>query len=297
MRGKIAYVVADLEGSTGAWTRAHTLLNTPEWQEARVDFTRDINAVADALFERGVKGVVVKDFHRTGYNLIPPYLDKRIKLVSGYYTGPAVGYGKLHGANFALLVGLHASGGNEKGFLAHTLTSRIAEILVNGRRVCEAELFATVLSAFHVPIAFFSGCPAACQEVTERMKWVITFAVSKDPRVYQDDDKRKDYIGRVRDGLREKIKAMPDPDGLPLFSMKAPYDCQVNFHEEEEARRVNSWGFDREGRTIHFYAAEFLELYQNLLKIAYFSRLTYSLRHLLIPLTRMVWKIQARKHL
>jgi D-amino peptidase len=297
MKGKIAYVVADLEGSTGAWTKAHTLGNTPQWQEARLELTRDINAVADALFDRGVKGVVVKDFHRTGYNLIPTYLDKRIKLVSGYYTGPAIGYGKLHRADFALFVGLHASGGNENGFLAHTLTSRIAEIRVNGKRVCEAELFATVLSGFHVPTGFFSGCPAACQEATERMKWVITFPVGKDPHIYQDDNKRKDYIGRMRNGLREKIKEMPDPEGLSLFFMKAPFDCRVIFHETEEARRINSWGFAREGRTIHFYAAEFLELYQNLLKIAYFSRATYSLRHLLIPLTRVVWKLQARKHL
>jgi D-aminopeptidase len=102
MRGKIAYVVADLEGSTGAWTRAHTLLGTPEWQEARVELTRDMNAVAAALYEMGCNGVVVKDFHRTGYNLIPKYLDQRVKLVSGYFAGPAVGYGKLYHADFAL---------------------------------------------------------------------------------------------------------------------------------------------------------------------------------------------------
>ena len=48
MKGKTAYLVADLEGSTGAWTKAHTLLGTPEWQEARVELTRDINAVAES---------------------------------------------------------------------------------------------------------------------------------------------------------------------------------------------------------------------------------------------------------
>jgi len=78
MKGKTAYLVADLEGSTGAWTKAHTLLGTPEWQEARLELTRDINAVAGSLLEMGVKGVVVKDFHRTGYNLILPRLDPRI---------------------------------------------------------------------------------------------------------------------------------------------------------------------------------------------------------------------------
>ena len=195
MNDKIAYIVADLEGSTGAWTKAHTLLGTHEWQEARVQLTQDINAVAHALFEKGVRGVVVKDFHRTGYNLIPAHLDRRVKLVSGYYTGPAIGFGNLHGADFALFVGFHAAGGNGKGFLAHTLTSRIVEILVNGKRICEAELFATVLTAFQMPVAFFSGCPAACLEIKERMNWVVTCAIEKDPSVFQDKERRKEEDG------------------------------------------------------------------------------------------------------
>jgi D-amino peptidase len=297
MKGKIAYIVADLEGSTGAWTKSHTLLATPEWQEARVELTRDINAVVGALFEKRVKGVVVKDFHRTGYNLIPAYLDKRVKLVSGYYTGPAIGYGKLHGADFALFVGLHAAGGNAKGFLAHTLTSRIAEILVNGKRTCEAELFATVLSAFQVPVAFFSGCPAACQEVKERMNWVMTCAIEKDPFIFQEPNKRKESILRAREDLRKSILEIPAVEGLPLFSLNPPFDCQVTFQEEKEARRMNSWSFPQEGKIIRFHSGTFLEMYANLLKIAYFPKLAYTLRSLVIPLTRVVWRIQSLKHL
>lgn len=297
MKGKIAYIVADLEGSTGAWTKAHTLLRTPEWQEARVELTRDINAVTDALLARGVRGVVVKDFHRTGYNIIPAYLDRRAKLVSGYYTGPAVGYGNLYGANFALFVGLHAAGGNENGFLAHTLTSRIAEILVNGNRVCESELFSTVLSSFEVPVAFFSGCPAACREVKDRMDWVVTCAVPKDLSIYQDPDKRKEHIQRARGSLRTSVLEMPWVEGLPLFAMKPPFDCEVIFQEEKEANRMNAWGFSQEGRIIRFHAEEFLEMYENLLKIAYFPKLAYALRYLVIPLTRVVWGIQSLKHL
>ena len=297
MKGKVAYIVADLEGSTGAWTKAHTLLGTREWQEARVDLTRDINAVVESLLEMGVKGVIVKDFHRTGYNLIPRYLDRRAKLVSGYYVGPAVGYGKLHGADFALLVGLHASGGNENGFLPHTLTSRIAEIRVNGKKLCEAELFATVLSAFHVPVCFFSGCPAACQEVKEKMGWVTTYAIPKEMTVYRDEEKRRDYIAQKREGLRRKIKEISDPKSKPLFTMETPFDCQVIFHEEAEARRMNPWGFSQQGQIIQFHTEQFGELYQNLLKIAYFPKLAYQLRSIVLPLTRLAWKIQSLKHL
>ena len=297
MKGKVAYVVADLEGSTGAWTKAHTLLGTPEWQGARLELTRDINVVVEALFEMGVKGVVVKDFHRTGYNVIPRHLDRRVKLVSGYYAGPAVGYGKLYGADFALLVGLHASGGDEFGFLPHTLTSRIAEILVNGKRVCEAELFATVLSAFQVPVCFFSGCPAACREVVQKMDWVVTYPIAKEPEIYGDEKRRQSYIVQKRKGLREKIKEVSNPKSMPLFVMKPPFECQVIFREEAEARRRNPWGFPQDGKIIRFRTERFSELYQNLLKIAYFPKLAYQMRSLVLPLSRLVWKIQSLKHI
>jgi len=296
MKGQTAYIVADLEGSTGAWTKAHTLLGTREWQEARVEVTRDINAVADSLFEMGVKGVVVKDFHRTGYNLIPRYLDPRVKLVPGYFTGPALGYGDLHGADFALFVGLHASGGNEEGFLPHTLTSRIAEIRVNNKRICESELFAPVLSDFHVPVVFFSGCPAACREVSEKMNWVVTYEIPKDPEIYKDEKKRPEYILQKREGLKREIREIVNPTAKPLFRMNPPFDCQVIFQKEMEARR-NPWGFPREGRVIHFKTDKFLDLYENLLKIAYFPKLAYQLRSVVLPLTRMVRKIQSLKHL
>jgi len=296
MKGKTAYLVTDLEGSTGAWTKAHTLLGTPEWQEARVELTRDINAVAEVLFEMEVKRVVVKDFHRTGYNLILPYLDPRIKIVSGYYAGPALGYGNLHGAEFALFVGLHAAGGNEKGFLSHTLTSRIAEIRVNGKRVCESELFATVLADFNVPVVFFSGCPAACQEVSERMSWVVVSEIPKDPEIYKDEKRRKEYIFRKREALKQKIKEIVDPTEQPLFRMSSPFDCQVIFQDEAEARR-NPWGFPRSGRTLQVETARFLDLYESLLKIAYFPKLAYPFRSVVLPLTRLIWKLQSRKHL
>ncbi len=282
MKGQIAYVVADLEGSTGAWSKSHTLLGTPAWQEARVELTKDINKIAQSLFEEGVREVIVKDFHRTGFNLIPKYLDKRVKLISGYYLGPVVGFGDLYGANFALLVGLHASGGNEQGFLAHTLTSRLAQIRINDEIVSEAELFATVLSTSKVPVAFFSGCPAACQEVSKKMPCVVTYPVPKDLTTYQDKTKREAYIDQLRRGLGQKVKEIINPSRLPLFALQPPFDCQVIFHEEKEAKRRNPWGFRQEGRIIKFHASQFLEMYQNLLKIAYFPKLAFWSSPLLV---------------
>jgi hypothetical protein len=129
------------------------------------------------------------------------------------------------------------------------------------------------------------------------MDWVGTYAIPKDPLVYGDPNKRKEYIQQAREGLRKSILGIPGVDGLPLFSMKPPFQCQVIFREEAEAQRMNAWGFPREGRVIRFRAEEFLGMYENLLKVAYFPRLAYTLRYLAIPLTRVVWRIQSLKHL
>jgi D-aminopeptidase len=129
------------------------------------------------------------------------------------------------------------------------------------------------------------------------MDWVVTCAIPKDPSVYRDPGKKKEYIHRARESLRTSVWEIPEVNGLPLFAMKPPFDCQVIFQKETEANRVNAWGFLQEGRIIRFQAAEFLKMYENLLKIAYFPKLAYTLRHLVIPLTRVVWRIQSLKHI
>ena len=128
------------------------------------------------------------------------------------------------------------------------------------------------------------------------MPWVVTFSIPKDPLIYQDEKKRKDYMAGMRQGLGQRIKEMPDIEELPLLIMNPPFDCRLIFHEESEARRMNPWGFPQEGRIIRFHSEEFMEMYQNLLKIAYFPKLAYTFRTLVIPLTRVFWRIQSWKH-
>ena len=90
-----AYIVADIEGTTGVWSKEDTLLASSGWKKARIDMTEDISVSVDALFNSGAESVVVKDFHRDGFNLIPRILSKKAHLVRGYYLKPVIMYGNL----------------------------------------------------------------------------------------------------------------------------------------------------------------------------------------------------------
>ncbi|MEW5725812.1 MAG: M55 family metallopeptidase, partial [Thermodesulfobacteriota bacterium] len=115
-------IVADIEGSSGCWSYQGSRFLTTEWARACREMSLDVAAVVRALFAAGIEEVRVKDFHRTGYNLLPELMDPRASVVHGYRRGPAPGLGHPGRAGAVMFVGLHAAAGTA-GVLAHTLTS------------------------------------------------------------------------------------------------------------------------------------------------------------------------------
>jgi hypothetical protein len=117
-------IIADIEGSSGCWSYRASAFKTHEWVAACVDMTRDVAAVVHVLLDNGVQRVIVKDFHRTGFNLLPEMIDSRARVVQGYKVGPVPGIGDPGSAEAVIFLGMHAASGSN-GFMAHTLTSRI----------------------------------------------------------------------------------------------------------------------------------------------------------------------------
>ena len=140
-RYKRILIIADIEGSSGCWSYRASSFRTKEWARACLGMTRDVNAVVQALADGGVEYIRVKDFHRTGYNLIPELIDSRAKVIHGYRAGPVPGIGDPGDVDAAMFIGMHAASGTS-GFLAHTLTSRIAKLEINGEPLPEINLFA-----------------------------------------------------------------------------------------------------------------------------------------------------------
>ena len=158
MRLKRVLIIADIEGSSGCWNYAASSFMTPEWALACADMTEDIRMVVDALLEDGAEEIIIKDFHRTGYNLLPERIDRRARVDSGYALGPIPGVGKPGRAEAVMFIGLHAASGTE-GFLPHTMTSRLASVRVGGRLLPEVALFASILAPYGIRAGFIFRMP------------------------------------------------------------------------------------------------------------------------------------------
>jgi D-amino peptidase len=261
-------IIADIEGSSGCGGKEASLLRTEAWAVACLEMTRDVDAVARALFDAGAGRVVVKDFHRTGYNLLREHLDPRVDLVPGYRSGPIPGIGDPKGCRAALFLGMHASSGSG-GFLAHTLTSRIAELRMKGRLVSEVELFASSLAPFGVCPLFFSGCAVACKEAAMAIPGISVYPIPKPPSSAPFD------AIAWREGLaRAAVQAVNNVRVSP-FLLPGPFKAEVLMRDGESAaaRAAKAWNLPSRGRTIFLNVRSFEEFYLALIRLFYLTPL------------------------
>ncbi len=277
-------IIADIEGSSGCGDYTASSFMTAGWAAACLEMTRDVNTVATTLLDAGVARVTVADFHRTGYNLIRRQLDPRARLIQGYRRGPVPGLGSPHGVAGVLFVGMHAASGTD-GFLAHTLTSRIASLCVNGRPLAEVELFAASLAPYGVRPLFFSGCPTACRQAARALPGMRTYPIEKQA------DGRLQNLQQWRQGLaREALGALTMQNAPPPYRPRGPLYAEIRFRDGEQAARQiqHRWHLKRAGNTILLKTQTLDELYRELIKICYLSPLAEKILPIGLPLYRFI---------
>jgi D-amino peptidase len=260
------FIIADIEGSSGCWSRRASEFRTTEWARACVGMSRDINAVSSALFNAGVEAIYIKDFHRTGYNLLPELIDRRAHIIHGYRKGPVPGIGGHRGAVSLLMIGMHAASGSD-GFLAHTLTSRIASLEVNGRLMCEAELFASSLALYGVRPVFLSGCAVACRQAEESISGIRTCVIDKSvgEGAFHQEEWRRLLSSTA-------VESLFNGSAAP-FLPRGPFSARITMRDGEDVARAlaRRWKLDHTGDVIAIEATGIDSLYLALVKMCYLT--------------------------
>jgi len=241
---------------------------TRDWARACVEMTRDVNAVVQALFASGVENIRIKDFHRTGYNLLPERIDDRAEIIHGYRDGPVPGIGDPGRSEAIFFLGMHAAAGTD-GFLAHTLTSRIAQLEVNAKPLAEVELFASSLATFGLKPLFFTGCPVACAQAAAAIKNIVVYPLDKTV------DRRRFDVAAWRAGLASAAAAALENNLTGPYRPAGSFRVLIKMREGEAAARkvAKRWKLDLRGNEILINAGDMQELYMQLIRICYLTPL------------------------
>ncbi|MFC1882810.1 M55 family metallopeptidase, partial [Thermodesulfobacteriota bacterium] len=259
-------IIADIEGSSGCWDYRASSFMTNDWVRACKEMTRDVNAIVQALFQNGAESVRIKDFHRTGYNLLPELIDPRSEIVQGYRKGPVPGIGDPGEAEAVMFLGMHAASGTD-GFLAHTLTSRIEQLEVNGEPLPEIQLFASSLAPWGLKAIFFSGCPVACRQAKVSIKNISVYPIDKSV------GKQRFDVAAWRSGLQQAaVKALENDQTVP-YEPEGPMRVIVKMRTGSIAVRkmARRWGLDCRGDQIVIDASDIHDAYMHLIRICYLT--------------------------
>ena len=278
-------ILADIEGSSGCWQRRAAAFMTRSWARACAALTADLNAVAGALFEAGVGQITIHDFHRTGFNILPRRLDARVKLIQGYRNGPIPGIGSVPTADAAMFIGMHAAAGT-RGFLAHTLTSHLARLEVNGHVMPEVALFASSLAPFGLRPLFFSGCPVACAQARQLIPGIGTVAIDKriPPKRFNAPAWRRLLASGAVAALGHRA---PAP-----FSLPGPMHARLTMRDgARAARRIQRrWHLPRRGDQVKIEAEDIQALYLALIQVGYLTPMLAKI----LPLSLIVYRCLGR---
>jgi len=202
-------ISVDMEGVCGvaSWVQVSPpefggLVNAGEYERARIQMSREANAAALGAFEAGASGVLIADSHETMRNLLPDYLDERVRYISGNDRPLSMVQGVQEAGVAALLmVGYHARAGTQGAPLAHTWNGSVRDVRVNGLSAGEPYLNALLAGHYGVPTVFVSGDDVA--------------------------------VKQVQDDLGAEVVGVAVKEGLSMFSA-------VHLHPAEACRRIQA---------------------------------------------------------
>jgi D-amino peptidase len=177
------YISIDMEGLAGVATRDQIVRGGHGYPAAQALMTQEANAAIEGAFAGGAREVVVNDSHGTMDNLLQERLDPRARLVLGAPKLDCMAEGISAEHDVAFFIGYHAAAGGP-GVLAHTFSSHLTEVRLNGAPASEAEVNALQAAAVGVPIGLLSGDDVVCRAALAAFPGVSAVEVKQARGVY-----------------------------------------------------------------------------------------------------------------
>ena len=175
------FISADIEGCCGVCAWPETERGKDDYEYARGQMTREVNAACRGALAAGAGAIRVKDAHDNARNILPGTLPEGVELNRGWTgDGFSMVSGLQDGFDALAFVGYHSPGGGDGNPLAHTMnTVAVDEVRINGKRAGEFHIHAYAAGMLGIPVIFLSGDQALCEMAKELVPGITTVAVNR----------------------------------------------------------------------------------------------------------------------
>jgi D-amino peptidase len=260
------FIAADLEGVAGISNWAEATPNSPEITQFLNLMTNEVNAAVKGALRAGATYILVKDAHWFGRNIQLENLHEMVDINRSWSGDPlAMVEGIDETYNAVIMIGCHARasvGGNP---LAHTITNRVSDIIINKVYESESSLYSKAASLFNVPTIFISGDQHICEEMISLLPDIHTVKTSTGYGARTVSISPQNSCRLIENHVFEAIVALAkDPQRAERLSPKLTnhYDIKIVYKLPEYAYRFSFYpdASLEDARTVGFQADNYYDI-------------------------------------
>lgn len=259
-QGLKVFISVDMEGVSGVIHWDDVTRKGEDYALFRKLMTKETNAAVEGALEAGATTVVVKDSHGTARNILPDLLHPEAELIRDWSDGPlSMMEGIDQSFDAVIFIGYHARAGTPDAVLQHTMTGRVYDAVLNGKKMPEAGINAAIAGHFNVPVVMLSGDKAICEQAKELLGDIETVAVKEGI----GQAARMMHIKKARQRIKEKTTAALNRiEDFKPYKLQPPYTMEVVFTKEEYAQKASLVpGAKRSGeRSVSFTSDDFMDV-------------------------------------
>lgn len=203
------YISVDMEGITGVVSNDQVMASGADYERFRRLMTAEANAAIEGAVAAGATQVLVNDSHGSMRNLFAEDLRAPAELISSNIKPMGMMQNIDQGFDAVIFIGYHAKAGSAVGVLAHTGSSTIRDLRINGKSVGEGGMNIYAAGAAGVPLVFISGDQIAIEQARELVPNIEAVQVKEAIGTRAARSLRPEEAARlIREGTQRALKRL-----------------------------------------------------------------------------------------
>jgi D-amino peptidase len=259
-KGLKVFISVDMEGISGVVNWDDVTVGGTDYGLFRRFMTEEANAAIEGALAAGAAEIVVRDAHDTGRNILPDLLNPAARLLRDWSYGPLSmmeGIDKTFEA--VIFIGYHARASTPNAVLKHTMTTKLLDVVINGKKMPEAGINGLMAGMFDVPVILVTGDKAIGEQSRELFGDVETVVVKEGIGTAELGIHPKTAQNMIREKTAAALKRVKS---FKPFKLAPPYTLDVSFADEAGAQKA-SWipgAVRKDEHTVSFTAGSIMDL-------------------------------------
>lgn len=226
-------ISADLEGVSGVTHPEQVRPGSPDYRDAIMRWSQELNAIVSGLREVGAELIVINDSHNHMRNLNNAMIPGA-SIVSGWQRPYSMLCEIDKGFDVCFFTGYHAMAGS-RSTLSHTYRPKIIkQVYLNKVSVGELGLNAALAGFYNIPVVFVSGDEETCHEAQSLLgNQITTVATKKGHSRYSATSYPFDLI--LKNLKVEATRALKEKENWKVYRVTSPCALQIVFNEPNHA--------------------------------------------------------------